>query len=57
MVQTQVEKKLASVTQANRTDSEVPLECNKVLSFWSHISKENLFLNLYIYVQSSNVPF
>lgn len=24
MVQTQVEKKLASVTQANKTDSEVP---------------------------------
>lgn len=33
MLQTQVEKKLAGVTQANRTDSEVPLECNTVLSF------------------------
>lgn len=33
MLQIQVEKKLAGVTQANRTDSEVALECNMVLSF------------------------
>lgn len=57
MLQTQVEKKLASVTQANRTGSEVPLECETVLSFWSHISKENHFENLSIYVQSNNLPF
>lgn len=57
MLQIQVEKKLAGVTQANRTDSEVALECNMVLSFWSPISKENHFKNLSIYVQSNNLPF
>lgn len=39
MLQLEWKRKLACVTQGNRTDSAVPLECHRVLPFWSHISK------------------